>query len=391
MNKDFFTRGVSEVIDQKSLEEKLKSGKNLRIKLGVDPTRPDLHLGHTVVLRKMKEFQDMGHTVIFLLGDYTAKVGDPSGKSKTRPMVSDEEIEVNAKTYLDQVGKILDLDKVEIRRNSEWFSKMDFNDVLKLVAKFTVAQIIERDDFAKRLKSGADVSMHEILYPVMQAYDSVMLEADVEMGGTDQKFNLLAGRDLQRKMNQAPQDIMTVPLLVGLDGKEKMSKSLDNYIGVSEAPEEQFGKTMSIPDNLILEYFNLVTDVPESTIAKYGREMVEGANPRDYKEKLAVEIVKMYHGEQAAEEAKENFINRFQKKELPKDIPVIDSEEKNTDLVSLMTRFEIVPSKSEARRLLEQGAVRVDGVKITDPAQVIGIPEEGVVLEVGKRSVYKVI
>lgn len=391
MEKDFFSRGVVEVIDKKSLEERLRSGQKLRVKLGVDPTRPDLHLGHAVVLRKLKEFQQMGHAVIFLLGDYTAKVGDPSGKNKARPEVSDTEIEANAKTYLEQAGKILDLSKVELRRNSEWFSKMDFNNVLKLVAKFTLAQIIERDDFHKRLEIGADVGMHEILYPVMQAYDSVMLKADVEIGGTDQKFNLLAGRALQKKMGQRPQEIMTVPLLIGLDGREKMSKSLDNYIGVAEAPDEQFGKLMSIPDNLIITYFELVTDISEATIKKDEKAIAKGANPRDFKEKLAYDIVKMYHSETAAKTAKENFNKRFREKQLPDELPVVNVKAENVNLIELIILADESLSKSEARRLVHQGGVRIDGVKMTDPDETVGIPAKGITLEVGKLRAYKII
>ncbi|OQA05003.1 MAG: Tyrosine--tRNA ligase [bacterium ADurb.Bin400] len=388
MRKDFFVRGVAEIIEEKSLKDKLKSGKTLRIKMGVDPTRPDLHLGHTVAIRKLREFQEAGHKVIFLIGDFTAKVGDPSGKNKTRPMLDDQDILRNAQTYLDQVGKILDIEKTELRRNSEWYSKMDFNDILQVAAKFTVAQILERDDFEKRLKGGSDIGMHELLYPIMQAYDSVMLEADVEMGGTDQKFNMLAGRSLQKKMGQAPQDVMTMKLLVGLDGKEKMSKSLDNYVSITEEPSLQFGKIMSIPDNLIIEYFDLCTDIPKTTVAKYQSEMENGANPRDYKEKLALEIVKMYHGSESAKEAKESFVRQFREKELPEDMPEVKLEGRYK-LPLLLISLGAVGSNSEARRLIEQGGVRVDGAKLEDPNSIVSV-YGGMVVQVGKRRFYKI-
>jgi len=386
---DLYSRGVEEIIDEKSFREKLNSGKKLRIKMGVDPTRPDIHLGHTVGLRKLRQFQEAGHTVIFLIGDFTTKIGDPSGKSKTRPMLSDDEIKRNADTYLAQVGKILDLEKIEIRSNSEWFSRLDFNDILQIAAKFTVAQILERDDFEKRLKGRTDIGLHELLYPVMQAYDSVMLQADVEIGGTDQKFNMLAGRALQRKVGQAPQDIITTKILVGTDGVDKMSKSLDNYIGVSEPVDEQFGKIMAIPDSQIVNYFTLCTDVPLNEIDTYRIEMAQGKNPRDYKEKLAEIIVTMYHSTAEAESAAKNFVKRFRDKELPEDLPEVKLEG-SYSLPLLLINLSAVKSNSEARRLVELGGVKIDGVKVGDVNAAISV-YPGMIIQVGKRKAYKIV
>ncbi len=388
MDKDFFEKGVAEIIDEKSLKTKLSSGRKLRIKLGVDPTRPDIHIGHAVAIRKLRQLQDEGHKIIFLIGDYTTKIGDPSGRNKTRPILSDEEIAKNAKTYFDQVGKILDIKKTEIRYNSEWYSKMKFSEILELCSLFTVAQIIERDDFEKRLKSGSDIGIQETLYPIMQAYDSVILKADVEFGGTDQKFNILAGRSLQKKMGQEPQDIIMVKLLVGLDGKEKMSKSLDNYVGITESANSQFGKIMSIPDSLIIEYFNLCTDLPAKEIEKHKEDLKKGTNPRDIKEKLAFEIVKIYHSEKDAEGAIQEFKNVFTKKELPTDIPEVKISG-NYELPLFLIEVGAAGSNSEAKRLIEQGGVKIDGAKITDPKSDIAT-HAGMIIQVGKKKVYKI-
>lgn len=388
MNKIFFERGIEEIIDKKSFEEKLRSGKKLRIKMGMDPTRPDIHIGHAVGLRKLRMLQDEGHKIICIIGDYTTKIGDPSGRNTTRPILSDEEIKKNAKTYFDQVGKILDVKKTEIRHNSEWFSKMDFNDILQIAGKFTVAQIIERDDFENRLKAGHDVGLHEMLYPLMQAYDSVVVQADVEFGGTDQMFNMLAGRDLQKKMGQKPQDVVMVPLLVGLDGKEKMSKSLDNYIGISEEPNSMFGKVMSIPDEMIIPYFELCTTVATSKIEQYKNEMKAGKNPRDYKVKLAAEIVELYHNKEKAKSAKEEFENVFSKKELPENIPEVNIKG-NYTLPVFLVEIGATSSTSEARRLILQNAVKIDGAKITDPKAEIA-PHPGMIVQVGKLKCFRV-
>ncbi len=388
MNQTLSKRGIEEIISEKSLEEKLKSGKKLRIKFGVDPSSSDIHIGHTVVFRVLKQFQKMGHTVIFLLGDYTAMVGDPSGKNKTRPVLTKEDIEKNSKSYLDQVGKVLDIDKIEIRRNSEWFSKMNFNDFIKLGSNFSVASIIERDDFEKRLNSNQEISMHELFYPMMQAHDSVMLEADVELGGTDQRFNILAGRSLQKKAGQAPQDVVLMKLLVGTDGKEKMSKSLGNYIGVTDSANEMFGKAMSITDEMISEYFLLCTDVSENEIKKMEEEMKSGENPRDFKMKLATEIASIYHSADEAKKAEEAFVNQFSEGNKPKDIPEVelDGDYVLSDLI-----FELggASSKSEARRLIEQSAVSVDDAKITDISAKIGV-HSGMIIQVGKRRYWKI-
>lgn len=388
MTNKFFEKGVAEIIDEKSLEQKLKSKKKLRIKLGVDPTRPDIHLGHAVALRILKKLQDAGHTIIFLIGDYTTKIGDPSGRNTTRPVLDEAEIKKNAKTYFDQVGIILDLKKTEIRYNSEWFSKMNFNDILQIAGKFTVAQIIERDDFHKRLKGGQDVGLHEMLYPLMQAYDSVVLKADVEFGGTDQRFNILAGRDLQKKMGQAPQDIVMMDILIGLDGKEKMSKSLDNYIGITESPKTMFGKTMSIPDSLIESYFELCTDETTDKIKKHMDNIEAGKNPRDVKAELAEKIVEIYHGKKKAEEAKEEFFKVFSKKELPSEIPTVKLSG-SFELPLFLIELGATTSNSEARRLISQGAVKIDGTKVTDSKSQIATHKD-MIVQVGKQKYYKI-
>src|SRR4051812_24897524 len=309
--EDLLTRGVDTIIGQDELEAALKGQRKLRIKFGVDPTRPDLHIGHAVVLNKLRKFQELGHTVIFLIGDYTTKIGDPSGKSKTRPMLSDDEIAAHVKTYLDQVGQILDVKKAEIRYNSEWLGKLSFGDLIGLASNMSVAQIIERDDFKNRLASGQELALHELLYPLMQAYDSVALEADVEFGGTDQLFNLMAGRALQKKLGQKPQIVFTCELLVGLDGSKKMSKSLDNYVGFTDAPVDMYGKVMSLPDSLIAPYYKLCTDIDLNVINELVKTLAAGANPRDAKASLAREIVRMYHSDAAALKAEDDWNKQF--------------------------------------------------------------------------------
>ncbi|MFA7253326.1 MAG: tyrosine--tRNA ligase [Patescibacteria group bacterium] len=389
MLSEFFKRGIVEIIEENSFSNRLKTGKPMRIKMGFDPTRPDLHLGHAVGLWKLRDLQDAGNTIIFLIGDYTTKIGDPSGRNTTRPILTDQEIKANAKTYFEQVSKILDIKKAEIRYNSEWFAKMNFADLLQLAGKFTVAQIIERNDFEKRIKEHCDIGIHELLYPLMQAYDSVVLEASVEMGGTDQKFNLMAGRDLQRKLGQEPQDIITVELLIGTDGKEKMSKSLDNYIGLTEDAKSMFGKVMSIPDTLIDSYFQLATRLSDSEIKKVRTQIQAGANPRDAKMRLAYEIVKLYHLEKEAKEVQEEFINVFSKKELPADIPEVKIPRGNYELPLLLQNIGAAESASEAKRLAEQGAVRIDEAKISDWKAPIAI-NDGMLVQVGKRKIYRI-
>ncbi len=388
MNADFYKRGIEETIEEKSFESRLKTKKKLRIKYGVDPTRPDIHLGHAVSLWKLKHLADLGHTIIFLIGDYTTKIGDPSGRKTTRPILTDAEIKSNAKTYLDQVSKILDVKKTEVRFNSEWFSKMNFNDILQVAGKFTVAQIIEREDFKKRIKEGNDIGLHELLYPVMQAYDSVMLEADVEFGGTDQKFNMLAGRDLQKKYDQVPQEVVMMRLLVGLDGKIKMSKSSDNYISITDSANEMYGKIMSIPDDKIVEYYELCTLVSDKEIEEIKKKLKD-SNPRDIKMGLASEIIKLYHDEKEAKKAEEQFISVFSKKELPTNIPEIEVEYGNYALPLLLVNIGAVTSNSEARRLIEQGGLKIDEAKITDPKAEVGV-KKGMVIQIGKLKVYKI-
>lgn len=384
---ELLTRGIDQVIVRAELETALKSGRKLRIKFGVDPTRPDLHIGHAVVLRKLRQFQDMGHTVIFLIGDYTTKIGDPSGKSKTRPMLSDEEIAAHVETYLAQVGLVLDVKKAEIRYNSEWLGKLSFGDLISLASNVSVAQTIEREDFKNRLKSGQELSLHELLYPLMQAYDSVMLEADVEFGGTDQLFNLMAGRALQRKMGQRPQAVVVSELLVGLDGSKKMSKSLDNYVGLTDEPLDMYGKIMSLPDSLIGPYYRLCTEIPLPVIDELIKTIAAGANPRDSKASLAREIVRIYHDEAAAVEAETLWNKQFRDGGRPQQIDEFVVRRANLALPDLLFEAKLAASKSEARRLIEQNGVRID-----DETQTLESGagwKTGQILQVGKRRYLK--
>ncbi|OGL65760.1 tyrosine--tRNA ligase [Candidatus Uhrbacteria bacterium RIFCSPLOWO2_01_FULL_47_24] len=375
---------VEEVIVKEHLERDLTRGEPLRVKLGMDPSAPDLHLGHTVVLRKLRDFQDLGHTVVFIIGDYTGRIGDPTGKSKTRPQLDAATVEKNAKTYFDQVDKILNIKQCEIHFNSEWFKKMPFEEVIKLTANFTTARVIERDDFQKRLKSGEELGIHELLYPIMQAYDSIAVRAAVEIGGTDQKFNMLAGRDLQRKMGMPEQDVITCPLLVGLDGVQKMSKSLGNYVGITEAPAQMYGKLMTIPDSLISSYFKLLTEltVPEKEIK---------TNPRDSKARLARTIVEMYHGASAAKQAEEEFVRTFQKHETPERVMSYELRVMSIGIVDLLVKTKLSESKSEARRVVEQGGVQIDGKVIKDPLTTITLTKKGVLIQKGKRHFVRVM
>ena len=388
--KNLLAHNTEEVIIKDDLEKKLNSGKKLRIKLGCDPSRPDLHLGHSIVLRKLKGFQDLGHQVVFIIGDYTGMIGDPSGKSKTRPALSSKEVKENAKSYFAQVGKILDLKKTEVRYNSEWFSKLNFEDILKLLSKFTVARILERDDFSKRLKSGIDIAASEIMYPIMQAYDSIMIKTDVEIGGTDQKFNMLAGRDLQRKMNMSEQNVLTTPLLVGLDGKEKMSKSLDNYIGITEEPNSMFGKIMSISDKMIFYYFKLLTEISDSDLKQIELDLKDSLkNPRDLKVKLAKEVITIYHNKKSANKAEEEFNKIFRDKQKPTDIESCKLKAINYKLVDLLVETKLSGSTSDARRLVQQGGVRIDDVVQKDFEKNIK-NISGTTIQVGKRRFMKI-
>ncbi len=381
------SRRVAETIVADSLRKKLLSGKPLRVKFGADPTSPDLHLGHAVALGKLREFQDLGHKVVFIIGDYTAMIGDPTGKSKTRPILSEKEVKVNAKTYLAQVGKILDLKKTEVRKNSEWFAKMRMADVIRLASQFTVARMIERDDFSERMKGGTDIHLHELLYPAMQAYDSIMVGADVEVGATDQKFNILAGRDLQRKMGKPEQDVLLVgPILVGTDGAKKMSKSLGNYVGISEPSDDMYGKVMSIPDAIMWDWFALTTDLDQKEIADLRTSCEIGRmNPRDAKARLAREIVAMYHSANAAATAEQHFKNLFQKKETPDDVPSVATDAGERALVDLLVETKLASSKGEARRLIVQGGVKVAGAVVANPDATVRIGKEPMLIQKGKR------
>ncbi len=375
--KTLLGKGVAEVIIKEHLESELLAGKKLRVKFGADPTSPDLHLGHAVALRKLRQFQDADHQVVFIIGDYTARIGDPSGKSKTRPALSREEIDKNAETYFAQAGKILDIKKLEIHHNSEWFEQ-ESDWAVRLARLFTAQRILERDDFTKRLKDGVEIYLHELLYPVMQAYDSVKISADVEIGGTDQKFNMLAGRDLQRHMGLKEQDIVTVPLLVGLDGAHKMSKSLNNYIGLTDEPNVMFGKVMAVPDELIDSYYELLVEGKRRT-----------ADPRDAKLELGQIIVDTYHGKGAGRKAQDEFVRVFSKKEKPSDIPEIMVDAKELPLVELLVKTGLVKSKSEARRLIEQGGVKIDDAKQADPNAVIPLTKP-VTVQAGPRKFVKI-
>jgi len=391
----FLKKGAVDLIREEDLKAKLetsaKTGKPLRVKLGADPTAPDIHLGHTVVIRKLKAFQDLGHTVIFLIGDFTGMIGDPTGKSVTRPPLSREEIAANAETYKAQIFKLLDPEKTEIRFNSEWFDKFGAADFVKLCSHTTVRQILERDDFEKRMREEKPIALHELLYPLVQGYDSVALEADVELGGTDQKFNLLVGRDLQREYNQEPQVIMTTPLLEGLDGVNKMSKSLNNYIGIDEDPNEMFGKVMSISDDLMWKYYELLTDttVDEINVLKFKCESGE-ENPRDLKVNLAKSIIRDFHSEQAADDAEEEFNRRFVKKEVPDEIEERAIAAGSYKLVDLLTETNLAASKGEAKRLITQGGVKVNGEKEIDTNFVVDLNGE-ILLQVGKLKFLRIV
>ena len=384
---EIIKQGIDEIIGEDDLIEKLKSGKKLTIKVGFDPTAPDLHVGHTVILRKMRQFQDLGHKVIFLIGDFTGKIGDPSGKNKTRPPLTNDEIKANAKTYEDQVLKVLDPDKTTIDFNSRWGDKMSAADMIKLAAQSTVARMIERDDFSKRYKNNQPISIHEFLYPLMQGYDSVELEVDVELGGTDQKFNLLVGRDLQKNVGQSPQTIITLPLLEGLDGVKKMSKTEENYIGITEKADDIFGKTMSIPDEIMMKWFDLLSLRPLEEIKKVEKDIKGGANPRDAKIDLAMELTTRFTSETEAEKAKDNFFKKFSSNELPSDIE--EKEISYTDmpaLPNLLKDLGMVGSTSEAIRLIEQGAVKIDQEKVTSKDQEVSF-ETKKLIQIGKKKV----
>ena len=383
-------RGTDEITKPEELEERLTLARPLRVKVGFDPSAPDLHLGHTVIINKMRQFQDLGHTVIFLIGDFTGMIGDPTGKNVTRKALTPEEVEKNAETYARQVFRILDPEKTEIRFNSEWLGKLGAEGMVRLAAKYTVARMLERDDFESRYKSNQPIAIHEFLYPLAQGYDSVVLKCDVEMGGTDQKFNLHVGRHLQQHYGQSPQVIITLPLLEGLDGVQKMSKSLDNYVGITEAPGEMFGKLMSISDELMWRYFDLLSFRSNQEIADLKSDVVGGRNPRDVKFLLCEEIIDRFHDREAAVAAREEFIARFQKGQMPEDIPekILETGGKGIGIAAALSQCGLTSSNSEAFRMIQQGGVKIDGEKIGDRTMRLEPGFSGI-LQVGKRRFCK--
>ena len=393
VNKQFdqIKRGCEEIIPENQLLDKLKrsydSNTPLRVKLGCDPSRPDLHVGHGVVLRKLRHFQDLGHQSILVIGDFTAMIGDPSGRNKTRPQLTLEETKVNAESYINQAGQILDLEKLEIVYNSDWLNKMDFSDVIKLSSHYTVARMLERDDFTKRYQSETPISIHEFMYPLAQGMDSVHLNADIELGGTDQKFNLLVGRDLQKEYDQEPQCVLTLPLLEGTDGQDKMSKSYGNDIGLTDSPQEMYGKTMSITDEMIVKYFRLAADASDEVLVKIESNLNDSSyNPRDAKRLLARSLVELYYDSDSALKAENHFDEVIVNKSIPDDIPEFQIESE-TSLVDAVFLSKVVASKSEVRRLVKQGAVSVDGKKIDDASFSL---RSGQVIKIGKRRFLKI-
>jgi len=392
-------RGVAEIVPLEELQDKivnsLRNKKPLKVKLGLDPSAPDIHLGHTVVLQKLRQFQELGHIVQLVIGDFTGQIGDPTGKSETRKQLTWDEVKENALTYVTQLTKILDPEKMEISYNSTWLAPLTFSDVVKLAANVTVARMLERDDFAKRYKNGLPISIHEFFYPLMQGYDSVALKSDIEMGGTDQKFNLLMGRTLQKEYGIEPQVTIMMPLLEGLDGVQKMSKSLGNYIGINETPEQIYGKAMSIPDELMVKYYELVTDISLEELNEIKEGLKNNSlHPRDLKMRLAYTLVKMYHGREAAEKAEHHFKTVFQAKEIPDDLPMIkilksDLADGSIPLNKLLVLLKLVTSSSEARRTIEQGGVKINQEKVSDPFHHV-IVEDGMIIQVGKRKFAKI-
>ncbi len=390
-----YSQGVQEIIPTEELERKVAKSiledKPLKIKLGLDPSAPDVHLGHTVVLNKMRQFQENGHTIQLIIGDFTGKIGDPTGKSVARKQLTDEEVKHNAKTYFEQFAKVIDMDKVELHYNSTWLSKLNFEDVIQLAGKITVARLLERDDFEERMAFNKPISLHEFFYPLMQGYDSVVLKCDIELGGTDQHFNILMGRHFQEKYGSEKQVALLMPLLEGLDGVEKMSKSKKNYIGIDESPQEMYGKAMSIPDELMAKYFELITDLKPAEIKELKDRLEAGTlHPRDAKMLLAKTIVRMYHGVEAAAKAEQHFISVFQKGAMPEEIPAVQWEG-NTEisLIDLLVELKLLSSKSEARRMIENRGVKINGVKATDTKLEVTI-SNGLILQVGKRKFVEI-
>ncbi|GIP32909.1 tyrosine--tRNA ligase [Paenibacillus sp. J2TS4] len=396
---ELLQRGVTEIIPEDDLKEKLArsiaTGKPLNVKLGLDPSAPDIHVGHTVVLQKLRQFQELGHQIQLLIGDFTGRIGDPTGKSETRKQLSEEDVKRNAETYKEQIFKILDPEKTKVYYNSEWLSPLTFADVVQLSAKATVARILERDDFSKRYSAGLPIHIHEFFYPLMQGYDSVAMETDVELGGTDQKFNLLMGRTLQKEYGVDSQIAITMPLLEGLDGVQKMSKSLGNYIGIDEEPNEIYGKAMSVPDELMLKYYELATDLPDDELKALESGLADGTvHPRDAKMRLAALFVRMYHGEEAAKEAERHFVTVFQQRALPDDIeekplPLSELSDGRIRIIRLLVALGMQSSNGEARRSVQQGAVKINEEKLTDPNGEVEI-HDGDIVQVGKRKFVKV-
>ena len=390
-NLNLIKRGIDELISEDELITKLKSKKKLIVKAGFDPTAPDLHLGHTVLINKLRHFQQLGHQIVFLIGDFTGMIGDPSGKNKTRPALDETEIKENAKSYKNQVFKILDPKLTDVRFNSEWSNKLGAEGIIKLASQYNLARMLERDDFNKRYKSNQTIALHEFLYPLIQANDSIALQADIELGGTDQKFNLLVGRELQRAYGQDPQVVITVPILEGLDGKNKMSKSLNNYVGIDESPSEMFGKIMSISDELMWRWFELLSFKSIDEIKALKADQVNGKNPRDIKIELAKELIARFHDDQSANLAEENFINQFQKKNIPDDIEEVSItiSESSIPLTNLLKESGMTSSASEAMRMIKQGAVRINEEKITDTKHIIDSGSSAI-YQVGKRKFKKI-
>ena len=382
--------GADQLVHREELEERLRAGRPLRVKAGFDPTSPDLHLGHTVLIHKLRQFQDLGHTVIFLIGDFTGRIGDPSGRDITRPMLTEDELETNLQTYQDQVFRILDRERTEIRRNSEWMGSMRPEDMIRLASETTVARMLERDDFAKRYRDNRPIAVHEFLYPLVQGYDSVALEADVELGGTDQIFNLLVGRDLQKRHGQPPQIVMTMPLLEGTDGVRKMSKSYGNAIAIDGDSSDMYGQIMSLSDDLMWRYFSLLSLRPQRERAELRAAVEGGANPRDAKMQLARELVERFHGAPAAQEAQEDFVRRFRDHQIPEDLEEIAIEaDRALALPNVLQRSGLCPSTSEARRMIKAGAVRLDGERSTDVGLMLA-PGQAAVVQVGRRRIARV-
>ena len=395
---EYLKKGVAEIIPEDELKQKLansvKSGKPLRVYLGVDPTAPDIHLGHTVVLRKLKHFQDLGHTAIFLIGDFSAMIGDPTGRSETRPPLSREEVQANAQTYLAQVYKILDQEKTEVRFNSEWLGKMSSYDVVRLCGHYRLARMLEREDFRSRLENNLPIAVHELLYPLLTAYDAVELRSDIELGATEQKFNILVHREIQREYGLPPQVVVTMPILVGLDGERKMSKSLGNYVGITEAPQEIFGKMMSIPDDLMWTYYELVTDRKPQEIAAFKEEVSTGRlHPMDAKMRLAQEVVSDFHGPDAGRKAADNFQRVFRDRQAPEEAPVQKVPRGTSQkLTALLVELKLAPSKSEAERLIKQGGVEIDSVSVEDPRKVVDLSKSReFLLRAGKKKFVRVV